>query len=173
MSPLFESYVAGQLHTMLELLPLFAPTVNSYKRLVEGAWAPTKANWGVDNRTTALRVIPGSAKSTRLETRVNGSDTNPYLALAAALAGGLYGIEHKLTLPRGPVAGQRLRRHDGAPVLPRNLDEATRRLEQSELARELLGDEFVDHFVASRRWEWRQWSRAVTSWELARYFEII
>jgi glutamine synthetase len=172
MSPLFESYVAGQLHTMLDLLPMFAPTVNSYKRLTEGAWAPTKANWGLDNRTTALRVIPGSAKSTRLETRVNGSDTNPYLALAAALAGGLYGIEHKLALPRGPVQGSGYA-DTTAPTLPRNLDEATSRMAQSELARELLGAEFVDHFVASRRWEWRQWSRAVTSWELARYFEII
>jgi glutamine synthetase len=172
MSALFESYVAGQLHTMVDLLPLFAPTVNSYKRLTEGAWAPTKVNWGVDNRTTALRVIPGSPKSTRLETRVNGSDTNPYLALAAALAGGLYGVERKLTLPRGPVEGNGYA-DTSAPTLPRNLDEATRRLEQSEVARDLLGSEFVDHFVASRRWEWRQWSRAVTSWELARYFEII
>jgi glutamine synthetase len=117
-------------------------------------------------------VIPGSPKSTRLETRVNGSDTNPYLALAAALAGGLYGIEHKLTLPRGPVQGSGYA-DPTAPTLPRNLDEATTRMAQSELARELLGAEFVDHFVASRRWEWRQWSRAVTSWELARYFEII
>jgi glutamine synthetase len=172
MSPLFESYLAGQLQTMVDFLPLFAPTVNSYKRLTEGAWAPTRANWGVDNRTTALRVIPGSAKSTRLETRVNGSDTNPYLALAAALAGGLYGIEHKLALPRGPVQGSGYA-DPTAPTLPRNLDEATTRMAQSELARELLGAEFVDHFVASRRWEWRQWNRAVTSWELARYFEII
>src|SRR5204862_486427 len=77
----------------------------SYKRLVEGAWAPTKVNWGVDNRTTALRVIPGSPKSTRLETRVNGSDTNAYLALAAALGSGLWGIERKLKLPAGPVSG--------------------------------------------------------------------
>jgi glutamine synthetase len=172
MSPLFESYVAGQLHCLGELLPLFAPTINSYKRLVEGAWAPTKANWGVDNRTTALRVIPGSAKSTRLETRVNGSDTNPYLALAAALASGLYGIERKLKLPAGPVVGSGYA-DEVAPRLPRNLAEATERLEQSELARELLGAEFVEHFVATRKWEARQWSRAVTSWELQRYFEII
>jgi glutamine synthetase len=167
MSPLFESYVAGQLHTVLDLLPMFAPTINSYKRLTEGAWAPTKANWGIDNRTVGLRVIPGSGKSTRLETRVNGSDTNPYLAL-----GGLYGVERKLALPRGPVAGNGYA-DTTAPVLPRNLEEATRRFEQSEVARDLLGSEFVDHFAASRRWEWRQWSRAVTNWEMARYFEII
>ena len=84
-------------------------------------------------------MIPGSAKSTRLETRVNGSDTNPYLALAAALASGLYGIERKLSLPRGPSRAAATPTAS-APVLPRNLDEATRRFEQSELARELLGD---------------------------------
>jgi glutamine synthetase len=172
MSALFKSYVAGQMHCMGELLPFYAPTVNSYKRLVEGAWAPTRINWGVDNRTTALRAIPGSPKSTRLETRVNGSDTNPYLALAAALASGLYGMERKLALPAGPVSGSGYQ-DTAAAVLPRNLYEATLRLEQSALARELFGEEFVEHFVATRKWEWRQFSRAVTNWEMARYFEII
>ena len=103
MSATFRHYLAGQVRLLPELLPMFAPTVNSYKRLVEGAWAPTRANWGVDNRTTAFRVIPAGAKSTRLETRVSGSDVNPYLALAAALGSGLYGIEHRLELPAGPV----------------------------------------------------------------------
>ena len=172
MSPLFEHYLAGQMALMTELLPFYAPTVNSYKRLTEGAWAPTKVNFGIDNRTTALRVIPGSAKSTRLETRVNGSDTNPYLSLAAALASGLYGIEKQLTLPRGPVTGSGYA-DSQAPTLPRSLDEATRKLEESSIARDLFGEEFVEHFVASRKWEWRQWNRAVTNWELARYFEII
>jgi glutamine synthetase len=170
-SALCKSYVAGQLHCMPEILPFYAPTVNSYKRLVEGAWAPTRANWGVDNRTTALRVIPGSAKSTRLETRVGGSDTNPYLALAAALASGLYGIEHGLELPP-PVTGSGYQ-DPVAPVLPRNLAEATERLATSTLARDLFGAAFVDHFVATRRWEWRRFQQAVTSWELERYFEVI
>jgi glutamine synthetase len=172
MSPLFRSYVAGQLHCMPHILPFFAPTVNSYKRLVEGAWAPTRANWGLDNRTTALRVIPASAKSTRLETRVNGSDTNPYLAIAAALASGLYGIEHKLTLDAAPIAGSGYA-DDVAATLPRTLEEATLRLQASEVARELFGAAFVDHFVSSRLWEWRQFNKAVTNWEMARYFEII
>lgn len=171
LSRTFEHYVAGQLRCLPEILPLFAPTINSYKRLVEGAWAPTKANWGIDNRTTALRAIPGGKKSSRLETRVNGSDSNPYLALAAALASGLYGIEHELELG-APVAGSGYDDRD-APTLPRNLDEATERFERSELARELFGDDFVTHFSATRRWEWRQFGRAVTDWELARYFEII
>jgi glutamine synthetase len=171
MSELFQSFVAGQLACMPDLLPLYAPTINSYKRLVEGAWAPTKANWGVDNRTTALRAIPGSKKSTRLETRVNGSDSNPYLALAAALASGLYGIENRLSLG-APVSGSGYDDKKSA-ALPANLDEATRRFEKSKVARELFGDDFVEHFAATRHWEWRQFGRAVSDWELARYFEII
>ncbi|MEO5767944.1 MAG: glutamine synthetase family protein [Polyangia bacterium] len=171
-SPLFEQYLAGQMHCLPDILPLFAPTVNSYKRLVEGAWAPTRVNWGLDNRTTALRVIAGSAKSTRLETRVNGSDSNPYLAMAAALASGLYGIEHKLRLPRGPVTGSGYA-DDAAPVLPSSLHEATLRFQKSELAAALFGPAFVEHFAATRLWECRQFAKAVTDWELARYFEII
>jgi len=171
LSRTFEHYLAGQLHCLPEILPLFAPTINSYKRLVEGAWAPTKANWGIDNRTTALRAIPAGEKSTRLETRVNGSDSNPYLALAAAVASGLYGIEHQLAL-QPAVTGSGYADAE-AVSLPRNLAEATDRFEQSAVARELFGAAFVEHFTATRRWEWRQFGRAVTDWELARYFEII
>jgi glutamine synthetase len=171
MSRVFEHYIAGQLHCLPEILPMFAPTINSYKRLVEGAWAPTKVNWGIDNRTVALRAIPGSKKSTRLETRVNGSDSNPYLALAAAIASGLYGIEHELALP--PAVTGNGYEDSTAVTLPRNLAEATDRFESSELARTLFGPEFVAHFAATRRWEWRQFGKAVTDWELARYFEII
>src|SRR6202012_5077312 len=91
MSSLMESYIAGQLFCLPHMLPMVAPTVNSYKRLVEGAWAPTTLTWGIDNRTVALRALPGSDKSTRLETRAVGWDSNPYLAMAACLAAGLYG----------------------------------------------------------------------------------
>jgi glutamine synthetase len=171
MSDVFRSYLAGQLRCLPEILPFFAPTVNSYKRLVDGYWAPTKVTWGVDNRTTAFRVIPGSAKSTRLETRVPGSDVNPYLAVAACLASGLYGIEKNLTLATRPVQGSAY--HDvGAERLPRNLYDSTMRLSESKIARELFGDEFVDHFVRTRLWEWRQFQDSVTDWELKRYFEI-
>ncbi|MFZ5891963.1 MAG: glutamine synthetase family protein [Myxococcota bacterium] len=171
MSKLFEHYVAGQLACLPELLPMYAPTINSYKRLVEGAWAPTKANWGFDNRTCALRVISGSPKSTRLETRVNGADSNPYLALSAALMSGLYGIREKLALGSA-VSGSGYADTKG-PSLPRDLAEATARFKKSKLARSFFGDTFVDHFSASREWEHRQYARAVTSWELKRYFEII
>lgn len=172
MSPLFESYLAGQLHCLGEILPFFAPTVNSYKRLVDGYWAPTKSTWGVDNRTTAFRVIPGSSKSTRLEARITGSDINPYVALAALLASGLYGIEKNLNLTQKPIAGSAYM-DKTTERLPRNLQESTQKLSQSKIARELLGEEFVDHFVKTREWEWRQFQDSVTHWELKRYFEII
>ncbi len=96
MSETMKQYVAGQLLLIPRMLPLFAPTINSYKRLVEGAWAPTTLTWGMDNRTVALRVLSGRKTSCRLETRVIGSDVNPYLAMAGALAAGLYGIKNKL-----------------------------------------------------------------------------
>jgi glutamine synthetase len=171
MSGTFRSYLAGLLLGLPELLPLFAPTINSYKRLVDGYWAPTKVTWGVDNRTVAFRVIPGSAKSTRVEVRVTGSDINPYLAMAASLAAGLYGIENRLELEAPPVEGSAY--NVPAERLPRTLQEATARLGRSALAREILGEAFVDHFVRTREWEWRQFQDAVTDWELKRYFEVI
>ncbi len=170
MSTLYRKWLAGLMHCLPEILPLMAPTVNSYKRLVDGYWAPTKPTWGVDNRTVAFRHIPGSAKSTRLEARVPGSDVNPYLAVAACLASGLYGLTHDLPLA-DPVQGSGYL--SDAERLPRDLGEATRRMASSSIARELFGAPFVDHFVATREWEWRQYQGAVTSWELQRYFEVI
>jgi glutamine synthetase len=172
MSATFRHYLAGQMQCLPEILPLFAPTVNSYKRLVEGAWAPTKVNWGIDNRTVALRVIPAAAKSTRLETRVPGADVNPYLAVAAAIASGLYGIEKKLELPSPPVRGNGYR-DESATRLPSTLHDAATRLAESRIARELFGEPFVEHFANTRLWEWRQSQAAVSSWEIERYFEII
>ena len=99
MSETMKQYLAGQMALIPQILPLFAPTINSYKRLVEGAWAPTTLTWGFDNRTVAFRVISSGGKtSCRLETRVIGADANPYLAMAGALAAGLYGIKNKLPL---------------------------------------------------------------------------
>lgn len=171
MSALFRSYVAGQLAHLGDLLPMIAPTVNSYKRLVEGYWAPTRATWGVDNRTVALRVIPGGSGSTRLETRVPGADVNPYLGVAACLGAGLRGIEDGLSLDAPAVVGSG---YDAdAPRFPATLIEATERFHRSDVARDLFGDAFVDHFASSREWEWRQAQRAVTDWELRRYFEVI
>lgn len=171
-SALMESYIAGQLYCLPFILPMFAPTVNSYKRLVEGAWAPTTLTWAVDNRTTALRALPGSSKSTRLETRVVGSDSNPYLAIAACLAAGFYGVQQnmKLTTPASIGNGYADRKNG---LLPANLWEATQAMKNSAVAKELFGEKFVEHFTGTREWEWRQFSKVVTDWELKRYLEII
>jgi glutamine synthetase len=172
MSAIMESYAAGQLHCLPHILPMVAPTVNSYKRLVEGAWAPTTPTWAIDNRTTALRVLPGSASSTRLETRVVGSDSNPYLAMAACLASGLYGIRNGMRLEAPGTKGSGYA-DKSRGVLPATLQEATQAMKNSPLAAELFGAEFTDHFIRTREWEWRQFGKAVTDWELKRYFEII
>ena len=172
MSKMFESYLAGQVAHLMEFAPMFWPTINSYKRLVDGFWAPVKPTWGVDNRTASFRVIAGSPKSTRLETRCPGADVNPYLAMAAVIAAGLDGVEKgmKLTAPaiHGTNGGA-----ENIPRAPRTLFETTRNFQQSKVARDWLGDTFVDHFAATREWEWRQWLDGVTDWELKRYFEII
>lgn len=172
MSSVMESYIAGQLHCLPYILPMYAPTVNSYKRLVEGAWAPTTLTWAIDNRTTALRALPGSAASTRLEMRVVGSDSNPYLAMAGCLASGLYGIRHQLKLTTPATVGSGYA-DKGRGVLPRNLWEATQEMKHSALAKELFGEPFTDHFTRTREWEWRQFSQVVTDWEWRRYFEVI
>lgn len=171
-SRLMEHYLAGQLHCLPHILPMYAPNINSYKRLVEGAWAPTTLTWGFDNRTTALRVINHSEKSTRLETRVAGSDANPYLAMAAALASGLYGIRKELSLEIEATRGNGYQQPDHG-ILPSSLYEASAMMANSDIAKELFSEEFVDHFVQTRLWECRMFAPVVTDWELKRYFEII
>jgi glutamine synthetase len=163
------SYIAGLVEFLPELMALFCPTVNSYKRTVPGAWAPVNSTWGIDNRTTAVRALPSDGKSARIELRLTGADINPYLAMAAALAAGLEGIERGLK-PWPPVVDGY---NSGAKPLPRSLAEATRLLNASEVARDWLGDTFIDHYVATREWEVRQFEKAVTDWELARYLESI
>ena len=172
MSKLFESYLAGQVGGLMEMAPMYWPTINSYKRLVDGFWAPVKPTWAVDNRTASFRVIVGSPKSTRLETRCPGADMNPYLATAAVLAAGLDGIEKGLKLTAKPITGTN-KGAENIPRAPRTLIETTRIFNDSKIARDWFGDDFVEHFAATREWEWRQWLDAVTDWELKRYFEII
>jgi glutamine synthetase len=164
-----EQYVAGLATNMQELTAIFCPTINSYKRTVPGAWAPVNTTWGVDNRTTAVRAIPSRGKSARVELRLTGADINPYLAMAAALAAGLDGIERKLELPPPTVNAY----SGDAPALPRTLADATRLFRESRMAREWLGEEFVEHYASTREWEVRQYEKAVTDWELARYFESV
>jgi len=166
-----RSYTAGVMATMPELMLMYAPNVNSYKRFVVGSWAPTTVTWGFENRTAALRVITGSPSATRIETRVPGADVNAYLGFAATLAGGLHGIERKLE-PPAPVTGDAYKVSDASP-LPCSLDEAADLFETSAVARNFFGNAFVDHYAAMRRWEGEQHRRAVTDWERARYFEQV
>jgi glutamine synthetase len=172
MSELMRSFLAGQLLCLPEILPMIAPTVNSYKRLVEGAWAPTTLTWGIDNRTVALRALPAGEKACRLETRIVGSDTNPYLAISACLAAGLYGIKNNLSLDQPNTLGNGYL-EDKYGRLSKNLIDATDKMRDSKIANEILGESFVRHFTQTREWEWREFSKKVTDWELKRYFELI
>ncbi len=173
MSDVMRWFIGGQQRHMPDLLAMVACTVNSYSRLVPGFWAPTAATWGVDNRTTALRVIPGSAGSQRMEYRVAGADINPYIAMAAALGSGLLGIEQKIE-PTPQVIGNAYAQEFPSELqLPGSLSAAAARLRDSAAAHDLFGSEFVDHYVVTREWEEREFRKNVTSWELERYFEII
>lgn len=168
-APLMQQYMAGLLTYLPELTACFCPTVNSYKRTVPGVWAPVNSTWGMDNRTTAIRAIPSDGKSSRVELRATGADINPYIAMAASLAAGLEGIQKQLQLPP-PVTNAYT---DSAPPLPRTLAEAACRFRESEMARRWFGDDFVEHYAATREWEVRQFEKAITNWELARYLESI
>jgi glutamine synthetase len=173
MSDTMRWFIGGQQKLMPELLAMVSPTVNSYTRLIPGFWAPTDSAWSVDNRTCALRVIAGSAKSQRVEYRVAAADANPYVILAAALGSGLWGIENKVE-PDPVVEGNAYeRKFPERLALPRTLWEAAQRLKASEMARDWFGEDFVHHFAASREWEEREFRRHITDWEMARYFEII
>jgi glutamine synthetase len=173
MSDIMRWFVGGQQALMPELLAMVAGTVNSYSRLVPGYWAPTSATWGIENRTTALRVIRGGPSSQRVEYRIAAADINPYIALAAAIGCGLWGIEHRIE-PDAPIEGNAYEReHPPQRRLPATLYEAAERLCTSRPARALFGDAFVEHYAATRQWEEREFRKAITDWELARYFEII
>ena len=166
-------FIGGQQKLLPELLCLVASSCNSYTRLVPGFWAPTAASWGIDNRTCAIRAIPGSPAAQRVEYRIAAADINPYLALAAAIGSGLWGIEHQLE-PGDPFEGDAYSaRFPKALQLPATLTEAAGRLRKSSAARELFGEAFVDHFAYTREWEEGEQRKAVTDWQLKRYFEIL
>jgi glutamine synthetase len=152
---------------------MIAPTINSYKRLIPGFWAPTDATVGVDNRTCAIRVIPGSEKSQRLEYRIAAADANPYIILAAVIASGLWGIENPGEIDH-QVTGNAYDREFPAELnLDTNLWDAAQKLKTSTMAKEYFGAEFVNHYAASREWEVREYQKHISQWELERYFEII
>jgi glutamine synthetase len=173
LSDVMRWFIGGQQALMPELLAMVASNVNSYTRLIPGFWAPTDATWGVDNRTCALRAIPGSPKSQRVEYRIAAADINPYIALAAAIGSGLWGIEHRIE-PDAAIDGNAYgRSYPQQRQLPHSLWDAAQRLKTSRAARALFGDPFVEHYAATREWEEREFRKAITDWELARYFEII
>jgi glutamine synthetase len=167
MSKMFRHFMAGQLKTLRELTLFFAPNINSYKRYVDGSFAPTAVAWGLDNRTCALRVV-GKGLGMRVENRVPGGDVNQYLATAALIAGGLYGIEHELELEDATVGNAYT---GGAPRVPSTLRDAAELFASSEIAREAFGDEVVDHYVNNAQVELKAFDAAVTDWERIRGFE--
>jgi glutamine synthetase len=173
MSETMRHYIGGQCALMPELTALYSPTINAYKRYVPGVWAPLTATWGVENRTTAIRVIGLGTDATRVEYRQTAADINPYIAMATCLAAGLYGIEHRIEPPPAVHGDAGEGSAGDATRIPRTLAEATQRLAGSARAREILGERFVEHYVRTREWEVRQYERAVTDWELKRYFEAV
>lgn len=162
-------YVGGQVSLASELTALYSPFVNTYKRYVPGVWAPLTPSWGIENRTCAVRVITGG-DATRVEYRQTAADLNPYIAIATSVGAGLFGIENAIDPPdetKGDATAK-----DATP-LPVTLEHAVAALTESVAAREILGEDFVDHYLVSRDWEVRQYRTAVTDWELARYFEAV
>ena len=167
MSPLMRHFVAGQLACLREFSLLYAPNVNSYKRLAPGAFAPTVVAWGRDNRTCPIRVV-GEGPSLRVEHRVPGGDANPYTAVAAMIAAGRYGIEHELPL-EDACDGNAF--SSGRPRLPTSLGEAVALWESSAVAEKAFGGEVVAHYAAAARAELESYGRTVTDWERRRGFE--
>jgi glutamine synthetase len=173
MSSTMRQFIGGLLAGMAELSALFAPTPNSYRRFVPHSWAGTTATWGVDNRSAGLRAICRGDGATRVEHRQSGADANPYLAVSAALAAGLDGLQRGCE-PAPPIDGDVYALVDGAVrPLPATLGEATAMLERSALARDWLGDDVVEHYVAMRRAELAGQAVAVTDWETSRYLEAL
>lgn len=167
MSPLAQHWTAGLLKGLRELTLFYAPNINSYKRYVDGSFAPTAVAWGLDNRTCALRVV-GHGSGLRVENRVPGGDVNPYLATAAIIASGLHGIEHELELEEA-LTGNAY--DSGKPRVPTTLRDAAALFAESEIARSAFGPDVVEHYLNAARVEQRAYDAAVTDWERVRGFE--
>ncbi|OUS23715.1 glutamine synthetase [Gammaproteobacteria bacterium 45_16_T64] len=172
-SDVMLSFLAGVQKQLPNLLALVAPTINSYRRLIPGFWAPTEASVGFDNRTCAIRVVPGEENSHRMEFRIGAADANPYLVLSAVIASGLWGIENKAVLGAMVEGNAYEQEFPESMQLPATLWDAAQKLKASGMAREHFGDAFVEHFAASREWEEREYRKHISQWELERYFEII
>ena len=167
MSKMFRHFLAGQIKVMREFSLLYAPNINSYKRFVEGSFAPTAVAWGLDNRTLSLRVV-GHGHGMRVEHRVPGGDVNQYMAVSGLIAAGIYGIENELELEEMTTGNAYTA---DKPHVPATLREAADLFENSAIAREAFGDDVVDHYVHSARTEIAAFDRAITDWERVRGFE--
>jgi glutamine synthetase len=168
MGPPFRHYLAGLIHTAREFSLLWAPTINSYKRFQPGSWAPTGVAWGIDNRTLGFRVV-GHGNSTRVESRIPGSDANSYFAFAGTIAGGLYGIRNELELPPEHKGNG----YEATDIdrIPSSIPEAIELWDSSSIARECFGDAVHQHILTTATAEWTAFNQSVTDWELRRYFE--
>lgn len=178
-SELGRHFLAGVLEGLPSVMPLLAPNVNSYKRLVENFWAPVTVSWGFEHRAASIRLIgppSASAKATRLEVRVPGADTSAHLAISAILATGWYGVANKLEISVPPLGkGQEMGGEADTGVrLAKSLREAVNAMKAKDsIARKVLGDEFVEHFAGTREHECRLYEEAVTDWEFKRYVEVV
>ncbi|MBI1280414.1 MAG: glutamine synthetase [Anaerolineaceae bacterium] len=169
-SDTFRWFLGGWIAHTRELMPFYAPTINSYKRYQSGSWAPTSLAWSFDNRTAGFRAV-GHGKSLRIESRIPGADVNPYLAYAAALASGLDGIRNKIEPP--PIFQGDVYAAKDLPQVPRTLQEAIYAMERSAFAREAFGEDVIEHYLHFYKTEQAAYDKAVTTWERARYFEQI
>lgn len=175
-----EWFLAGVLDGLQDILPLFVPTINGYKRLVGGEayWAPNAVTYGYDSRAASIRIISPpsvSPAATRFEVRVPGADMNPHFAISAIFLLGLRGIEKKLELPCVPIGQLTLEDRENGKIilLPASLEAATvQMMRPNSIAREVLGDDFVNHYGGTRQHEVKLWNEAVTNWEVERYLEL-
>lgn len=169
-SDIFKCFLGGWIKNVADVMPFYAPTVNSYKRYIDGSWAPTRLAWSYDNRTAGFRVV-GKGESLRIECRIPGADCNPYLAFAASLACGIDGIKNQIEPPNifegDMYAAKNLEK------VPTTLAEATNRLENSDFAKNAFGNDAVEHYVHHFKMEQNAFEKAVTDWERKRYFERI
>lgn len=179
LSDIGRHFLAGLIDGLPDIMPILAPNVNSYKRLVENFWAPVTVSWGLEHRAASIRLISpptSSPKATRFEVRVPGADTNPHFVLAAILALGWRGVDKKMEIGIPPLGkGEDVGgKQDQGVRLAKSLKEATERFMRKEsVAREVFGDEFVEHFGGTRQHEIRLWDEAVTDWEVKRYIETV
>lgn len=179
LSDMGRYFLAGLLEGLPDIMPILAPTVNSYKRLVENFWAPVTVSWGLEHRAASIRLIApptSSPKATRFEVRVGGADANPFLVLAAILGCGWRGVEKKLEISIPPMGkGQETGgKEDKGARLAKSLKEATETFKRKDsVAREVFGNDFVEHYAGTREHENRVWEEAVTGWEVRRYIEMV